>query len=134
VDQPERDSAAETAALQTLDRFMETLNRHDWAAVATCISYPHVRLADGRVTIWETPEAFAEALPQRIGSVFEPGWSESLWDEREVIHSSPDKVHLNVQFSRYDAQGNRLASYRSLWIVTRQEGRWGVQARSSFAR
>ena len=54
-------------------------------------------------------------------------------DERRVVHASPDKVHLDVQFSRWRADGSLIGRYRSLWIVTARAGRWRVQARSSFA-
>jgi hypothetical protein len=38
-----------------------------------------------------------------------------------------------VVFSRYKADGTKYATYQSLWMVTKKEGAWGVQARSSFA-
>jgi hypothetical protein len=43
------------------------------------------------------------------------------------------KVHFDVAFSRYKADGAKYATYQSLWIVTKKDGQWGVQARSSFA-
>jgi hypothetical protein len=43
------------------------------------------------------------------------------------------KVHFDVVFSRYKADGSKAATYQSLWIVTKKDGQWGVQARSSFA-
>jgi hypothetical protein len=50
-----------------------------------------------------------------------------------VLHSSADKVHIKLRFTRYDAADRVLGVYRTLWIVTRQGDRWGVQARSTFA-
>ena len=44
-----------------------------------------------------------------------------------------DKVHFDVCFSRYLADGSRYATHQALWVVTRLEGHWGIQARSSFA-
>jgi hypothetical protein len=49
--------------------------------------------------------------------------------ERE---GGPATVHFAVQFSRYEADGTKLGSYPSMWIITKQGGRWGIQARSSF--
>ena len=43
------------------------------------------------------------------------------------------KVHFDVVFSRYKADGTKYATYQSLWIVTLKDGNWGVRARSSFA-
>ena len=43
------------------------------------------------------------------------------------------KVHYEVVFSRYKADGTKYATYQSLWISTLKDGQWGIQARSSFA-
>ena len=60
-------------------------------------------------------------------------WRHSKWDFRNVIAAGVDKVHLDVQFTRYRADSSVIGSFRSLWIVTRDDCRWAVAARSSFA-
>lgn len=97
------------------------------------LNFPHVRIASGNVTIWTTADEYARANPDRVSQTFEPGWHHSRFDAREIIHSGADKVHVKLQFTRYDQHGVPLATYPSLWIVTRLDGRWGIQARSSFA-
>jgi hypothetical protein len=52
---------------------------------------------------------------------------------RKVIAAGPAKVHLDVLFTRYRSDNSVIGSFRSLWIVTEQGGRWAVAARSSFA-
>jgi hypothetical protein len=42
-------------------------------------------------------------------------------------------VHFDVQFTRYRADDSAIGSYRSLYIVTRREGKWAIAVRSSFA-
>jgi hypothetical protein len=42
-------------------------------------------------------------------------------------------TRVDVVFSRYKADGTKYATYQSLWIVTKKDDGWGVQARSSFA-
>ena len=61
------------------------------------------------------------------------GWARSQWEERTPIHVGSDKVHLAVEFSRWRKDGSELSRHKSLYVVTRQQGRWGIQARSSFA-
>ena len=68
-------------------------------------------------------EAFAERT----------GWHHSAWDSREIFQSGKNKVHIAVQFTRYDSDDNKIATYNSLYIVTHLDGKWGTQARSSFA-
>ena len=57
----------------------------------------------------------------------------SAWDHRKIIHSSDDKVHVNTRFTRYRADDTKIGVYDSVYVVTKQDGHWGVQARSSFA-
>ncbi|MEE8397746.1 MAG: hypothetical protein V3S89_01990 [Desulfobacterales bacterium] len=61
------------------------------------------------------------------------GWDRSTLDTMEVIHASDVKVHFKIEFSRYKADGSKYAVHKSLWIVTKRDGRWGIQARSSYA-
>jgi hypothetical protein len=42
-------------------------------------------------------------------------------------------MHFAVAFSRLDEQGNPIATFESFRIFTKKNGRWGQQARSSFA-
>jgi hypothetical protein len=60
-------------------------------------------------------------------------WDHSKWDSLQIVQSSPNKVHIAVEFSRYHADGTKYASYPSLYVVEQVDGRWGVRARSSFA-
>ncbi len=124
------DVAAATAALAVLDRFMAALNAHDEAALGATLHFPHYRLAGGRMQVWERAEGYLAGFLSRAGE----GWHHTEWDFRNVIAAGPDKVHLDVQFTRCRADNSVLGRYRSLWIVTHRAGTgWAVQLRSSFA-
>lgn len=129
----QRDPVGERRAHETLDAYMDTFNAHDWPRNAATLNYPHIRIASGKVTTWNSADEYARANPDRISRTFEQGWHHSAFEDRQVVHSSGDKVHVAVRFTRYDQHGTALASYPSLWIVTLVGGHWGVQARSSFA-
>lgn len=128
-----QDSDAEV--LRVLDDFMAAFNRQDFEGMAAVCHYPHLRIGDGRVSVWETPEDFN--APESRGDLQRflkaTGWHRSAWDSREVLQTSADKVHVIVRFTRYRKDESVIGSYDSLWIVTKRDGRWGVQARSSFA-
>jgi hypothetical protein len=79
--------------------------------------------------VWDQPGRYLSAFLARAGS----GWHRSEWDFRKVIAAGAAKVHLDVQFTRYRADNSAIGSFRSLWIVTKDGGRWAVAARSSFA-
>ncbi len=49
------------------------------------------------------------------------------------MQADATKVHFALQFTRYDAQDRAQQSYQALYVVTLQDGHWGVQSRSSYA-
>ncbi len=79
----------------------------------------------------ERPEDLNIWVWNREGQATE--WAHTAWDYVEPIDTGPDKVHFRVQFTRFRADGSAIGSYKSLYIVTRKDGRWGIEARSSWA-
>ncbi len=125
-------SAGEAAAMQALDDYMAAFNARDLDAWRKTLHYPHVRFASGQMVISNTPEEYAAGLDfERFAT--STGWHHSVWDHRKIIHSSPEKIHFDVQFTRYKENGDKLATYHAIYIVTLEDGRWGTLARSSFA-
>jgi len=45
---------------------------------------------------------------------------------------SDSKVHVDTEFTRHPKDGTVIASIESLYIVTKEAGRWGIKMRSSF--
>jgi hypothetical protein len=125
------DDAANVEALKVMDAFMAAFNKRDAGAWADTLVYPHVRFASGKVAVYPDRDAFIAG--NHLQALVAQGWDHSAWDSLEVVQSSPDKVHITVTFTRYRKDGTKLASFPSLYIVERVDGRWGVRARSSFA-
>jgi len=117
------------AAIEVLDRHLAALNSGDAAALAQTLHFPHYRLAAGRMQVWERPETYLQDFYKRAGAE----WHHSAWDFRNPIGAGPDKVHLDVQFSRYRDDNSLLGQYRSIWVVSQIGGHWAAQLRSSFA-
>ncbi len=115
--------------MAVLDRHMAALNARDAAALAETLHFPHYRLSQGRLQTWETPATYHADFLARAGD----GWARSAWDYRRVVASSPDKVHVDLQFTRYRGDGSALGSFRSLWVISKLGDRWAAQLRSSFA-
>jgi hypothetical protein len=123
---------AETAARGVMDDFLMAFNARDEAAWAETLLYPHVRFASGTVAVF--PDAAAFVADRDLDDfAADTGWDRSTWDDMRVVQASPEKVHIAVTFTRYDGDGEAMASYESLYVIERQDGRWGVRARSSFA-
>lgn len=115
--------------MECLDDFLAAFNARDVAAFEATFNFPSVRLASNTLTMIE-PGHHRPGMFDR-GALAE--WDRSAWERREVIHAGPDKVHLDTRFTRYRADGSVIGGFDSIYVVTCENGHWGVKARSSFA-
>lgn len=117
------------AAMKVLDDFMIAFNARDVEAFEATFNFPSVRLASNALRIIEQGD--------HKPGMFETGalaeWDHSAWERRDVIHSGPDKVHVDTRFTRYRADGSVIGGFDSVYVVTCQDGHWGVKIRSSYA-
>lgn len=126
----EPDAAAVAAGMEVLDRFLAALNAGDEPGLLATMHFPHYRLAGTAMRVWEKPdESYLAGFYARAGD----GWHHTHWDFRRVIVAGPEKVHFDVQFTRYRADDSILGRFRSLYVVTRRDGTWAIALRSSFA-
>ena len=116
-----------------LDEFMKTLNARDVGGWADTLNYPHVRLAAGEVSVWNSAQDLRSSTDLAQFAAANQGWIRSAWDWRRLVQKSPDKLHFLVQFTRYGEADRKIASFESLYIITLKDGHWGVQSRSTFA-
>lgn len=117
------------ASIKVLDEFMDGFNSKDIKKFEASYNFPHVRLAGGRVTVLEGPsnrQQIFEGLEKSIG------WDYSRYDERKIVQCGPDKVHVAVRVTRYGKDHTPIHTFDSLYVVTNQNGKWGIQMRSSY--
>ncbi|MFW9882303.1 MAG: hypothetical protein ACFFG0_55280 [Candidatus Thorarchaeota archaeon] len=123
---------SEEIAVKTAIFFMTSFNNQDSYRCSNACNYPHARVGkSGKLNITDRPPIQKGDFFDWLTSVYK--WNHSCWDYRRVIQSDPNKVHLQIQFSRYRADGSKIGVFPSLWIITNQEGHWGIKMRSSFA-
>ncbi|PCJ71570.1 MAG: hypothetical protein COA62_02995 [Rhodobiaceae bacterium] len=113
-----------------LDAFMLAFNARDLVAWEKTFNFPSIRLASNTMVMidgpgWHKPDLFEKSLGD--------GWHHSAWERREIIHAGADKVHIDTRFARYRADNSVIGHFDSIYIVTLEEGRWGIKCRSSFA-
>jgi hypothetical protein len=125
------DLRIEAEVMKLLDEYMEAWNRKDLAAWERTFQFPHYRLASGRMNVLDKPGMQDAA---RVWASAGSAWHHSKWDRRRIISSSPDKVHVDTKFTSYRGDGSKIGTYESLYIVTNEDGRWGVKLRSSYAQ
>ncbi len=120
-------------AMAVTEEFLATFNAENAHGHAATLAYPHIRLASGRVLLWETLGDAVARMELAMPSLREAGWDHSEWNHRNVIHVGADKVHLDVQFTRYRADGSVIGVFPAVYVIVQQEGRWLIQCRSSYA-
>jgi hypothetical protein len=116
-------------AMKCLDDFMTAFNARDIDAWQQTFNFPSVRLASNTLVIIDRDYH----QPQMFGRGALAEWHHSAWERRAVIHAGDDKVHIDTRFTRYRADGSVIGGFDSIYVVTREDGHWGVKARSSFA-
>lgn len=117
------------AAQQVLDDFMAAFNARDIPAFEKTFNFPSARLASNRMTILEK----GTMQPERFTTGALAEWDRSAWERRAVIHAGPDKVHIDTRFTRYRKDGSVIGGFDSIYVITCEDGHWGVKARSSYA-
>lgn len=116
---------------KVLDNYLTTFNKKDLKGWESTYQFPHYRLASGKMTVLE--KAGLRDSSKVFGPLIKAGWDYSKWDHRNIVQASDNKVHVDTKFTRYRKDGSRVASYESLYVLTKEQGKWGVKLRSSFA-
>ena len=117
---------AEKEARAALTGFYDAFNKADNDALQRYCSYPHAFVGKGgRIQVvndrWEMD---FERLRQR------EDWHHSSLDEARAFLVKPTKVHFELTFSRHNTEGVRYSTVSGLWIMTKQQGQWGLSLRS----
>jgi hypothetical protein len=116
-------------AMQCLDDFMVAFNARDVKAFDATFNFPSARSASNRLVIINPGDHTTDMFTR--GALKE--WHHSGWERREVIHAGEEKVHFDTRFVRYRADGSVIGHFDSIYVVTKENGHWGVKIRSSFA-
>ena len=117
------------AALKLLDDFMTAFNARDVEAFEATFNFPSIRLASGKLVTLNKGDMTADRFT--TGALTE--WDHSAWERREIIHAGADKVHVDTRFTRYRKDGSVIGGFDSVYVITQENGHWGVKIRSSFA-
>ena len=120
--------------------FFERFNAQDADGWAGAMSYPHVRVSappprgDGlpRTSsgLYQNAADYARMATSAGWQRFEAsGWVRTQGITPRVVHASPDEVHLAGGWTRHRADDSAIISNRVLYVMTRTDGGWGIQAR-----
>ncbi len=120
---------ARKEALAAVDRYVAGLNARDTNAIRDAFNFPHLRIgAKGNLLRYEKSEDYDFGHFFRAVTI--DGWHHTRWDKTEVVFATESKVHVAVDFTRYREDGSVIGHYFSLYVVTCQDGHWGIQVGS----
>jgi len=111
-----------------IEAYFPLFSKRDVKGLLSVINFPHIRVTDSKTVIIPSAEQWTgDPTP------LESHWRRSALDSLTFVQSDDQKTHALVVFSRYNANDKRYVSYSTLWIVTKLNGHWGIQVRSTFA-
>ena len=117
---------AEQEALAAVVRYIAAINAHDTAAIRDTFNFPHARIgAMGKLSRFEQPEDYD--FSHFYGRTSRDSWHHTQLDKTEIVLATDGKAHVAVDFTRYRADGSVIGHYFSLYVVTCQNGHWGIQ-------
>ena len=131
LSEAEREANA-SAAVAVINRYLEAFNARDEEAMVATFQFPHVRVGGGGVRVSNSAaeymdsfdfDAFAERL----------GWVRSEWDTVEAVQVGARGVNLAISGTRYGPGGSKIHSFDGLYLITEQDGRWGIRAGSGMS-
>ena len=123
-----RDKRSEDEARKVIEAYFPLFSKHDVKGLLSVVNFPHIRVTDaGTLIIPSAKEWTGDPTP------LEDYYHHTELESLTFVQSSAVKAHALVVFTRYKADGKKYISFPTLWIVTRVNGHWGIQVRSSFA-
>ena len=113
-------------AWASIEGFFVEFNNEDNDAMQEYMTFPHLFLSrNGSVSVSEERWVMNfEGMKER------QDWVRSTLDSHEVTMVLRDKVHFRIVFSRHNSGGEKYMTQEGVYIVTRKDGKWGLQVRS----
>jgi hypothetical protein len=120
----------EEIAVKTAIAWMNAYNNHDEAGCDEATNFPLIRLGMKGLIIFKKPPLLPPNFFDRFSKA--TGWNRTCWEYRQIIHSCETKIHLSLEHTRYRVDGSVIDICPAIWVITNQNGHWGIKIRSSF--
>ena len=107
-------------------------NKRDKDICTNLLNYPHIRLWKNKFSMFNNKKDFLDGFDKQTENLKKEGWSHTVTLSIKVVQSDANKVHLLLHQSRRNNKDIEYHNFHTLWIMTKIEGKWGIQFRSSF--
>jgi hypothetical protein len=116
---------------RVLDDYMQSIFGGDAAKHVATFHFPTFRAAGDSISVVArredlTPESLQRGKPD--------GWDRTVWVERTIVQSSPEKVHVAAVFRQLRKDGSVIGDFPSLFILDKIGGGWGIRGRSGMVK
>ena len=121
----------EKLAIQSLFDYIKNFNKKDKNKILDCLHFPHVaQSGQNEPKVYKNKEEIWSYLGFLLKKLeTEENWDHSTLDKVEVINSSEDVVHCNIEFNRRYKNNKSYAKAIGIFVATKKSGRWGLQMR-----
>jgi hypothetical protein len=116
------------AAFRCVEAFTDRFNARDLAGMDAMLHFPHIILSGEQLVVWQVSGQLSASFFDDLAR--STGWHHTTYQAKRAVLISPGKVHLVVEYSRDRADGTVASFHSNLWIVTYDDGRWGIKQRS----
>lgn len=116
-------------AQKTIENYIEAFNAQDLNAMIDNLNFPFSWIINNVVRPVQKASEFVsptEALIER------EGWHHTVLDWVEPVQVWETKAHFKLAYSRFKADGTKYITHEALWIVTADNGHWGIQCMSLY--
>ena len=121
-------------AISVANRWNDAFNVGDVETQTSHMHFPHLRLSgDNEFQSYKDADDFCVRHKNVFKRLIErEGWHHTTSLSVDAVQMGAEKVHLTIRQSRRHEDGTEYKVFDTFWIVTKIDGRWGLQFRSSF--
>lgn len=120
-------------ATESYYRWLHAFNSRDIDGMLEEMHFPHIRISgQNEIQVWNSRDdqiVRHDGMTERLRS---EDWIQTVTSDLRAVQEGPDKVHLAMTQHRRNREGRNYNIFDTLWIFTREHGKWGVRFRSSF--
>jgi hypothetical protein len=120
------------AAVEVLTRYFAALARRDLEGMASALHFPHASYEASRLVVVNSAEELRASPPpsMNIGVIREGAFD--MLDGIEVHVFDPVSAGLALTYTRFRRDGSRLSVCEGVYGITKNDGRWGIEAASTI--
>tara|TARA_B100001013_G_scaffold336736_1_gene256249 strand:+ start:388 stop:810 length:423 start_codon:yes stop_codon:yes gene_type:complete len=120
-------------ARESYFRWLKAFNSRDINGMLDEMHFPHIRISGrNKIQIWSSRDDQISRHDGMSERLYAEDWVETITSDLRAVREGPDKVHLAMKQYRRNRDGMDYNIFDTLWIFTRENGKWGVRFRPSY--